>query len=392
MKKFYIFLFLAVFSVSNLFGQETRTINNNGNWDASGTWQGGNIASSISHNVSMNNNAEVTVRNGFSYGVGHITLGNGNNVTIASGGTLTIGTTAQNRHFTTNNNAEVYVHGNLVINGNLIVNNNLTLIVTGSLSITGNVQLNNNAELNIDGLVDVGGNFSAGDNTILDVNGTINVGGNFSVGANSTASGNGTINHGGACNDNGSNVCGSSILPVVLKYFEGNTKSKTIVLNWATAKEDNFKYFEIQRSADAVSFEVIGKIDGAGNSNQTIKYAFTDYNPIKGQNYYRLKAIDIDGTYEYFSIIAVQANFKPELDFTVSPNPFNGQYFKLNISNENGTYNQVSIHDLSGNEVFKSNFQFGENEFTLNQPLPQGLYIMIVQAGNEIKKAKVFVK
>ena len=102
------------------------------------------------------------------------------------------------------------------------------------------------------------------------------------------------------------NITCSSVLPIELLYFNGEKKScNQNVLYWATASEVNNDHFEIERSFDAISFTTIKKILGATNSLEIKQYTYIDSNPELGINYYRLKQVDLDGSYKYTPIIDV---------------------------------------------------------------------------------------
>ncbi|HMU04526.1 MAG TPA: hypothetical protein PJ990_12925, partial [Saprospiraceae bacterium] len=57
------------------------------------------------------------------------------------------------------------------------------------------------------------------------------------------------------------------VLPVEFSNFSVTKKNKSSILSFATASETNNDYFSIERSADGTSFDAIGEIKGAGNSN-----------------------------------------------------------------------------------------------------------------------------
>ena len=88
-------------------------------------------------------------------------------------------------------------------------------------------------------------------------------------------------------------------LPNLIKYCNQN------ILSWATATETNNDHFEVERSSDAINFKTIKEIPGAMNSLETKKYVYVDSNPEPGINYYRLKQVDLDGTYKYAPIVDV---------------------------------------------------------------------------------------
>lgn len=100
-------------------------------------------------------------------------------------------------------------------------------------------------------------------------------------------------------------------LPIELIYIDAVPEDRGVMISWATATETNNDYFEIQRSEDAFNFEVIGKVDGAGNSLDIIGYNFMDTNKSSGIYYYRIKQIDYDGQFDYSPIVA---SYKEDTD------------------------------------------------------------------------------
>jgi hypothetical protein len=134
-------------------------------------------------------------------------------------------------------------------------------------------------------------------------------------------------------------VGSNSAFPVSLSSFNSKIESKIVSLIWTTELEREFDLFHIERSTDSKSFEVIGRQNG-GNSN----YVFEDFSAKIGYNYYRLKMIDLNGSYEYSKIIAV--NFEGENTLVVYPNP-----------PTNGVFNISGLYESEEIELFRSNGQ-----------------------------------
>jgi hypothetical protein len=94
-------------------------------------------------------------------------------------------------------------------------------------------------------------------------------------------------------------------LPVELMKFTARTVNKAVELNWTTASEQDSRHFEIERSADAKSFNTLGTVNAQGTTSLVTHYSFHDREPLLGTSYYRLKQVDEDLTYTYSNIIAV---------------------------------------------------------------------------------------
>jgi hypothetical protein len=120
----------------------------------------------------------------------------------------------------------------------------------------------------------------------------------------------------------------SQALPIELIYFSGTVISNSVKLNWATASELNFDYFNVEKSADGKEFKVIGKIKGAGNSSHRNDYQFIDEKATLGKSYYRLTEVDLDGFRKSFKIISI--DFSTERTANIFPNPV-GEGDQLNL-------------------------------------------------------------
>lgn len=97
-------------------------------------------------------------------------------------------------------------------------------------------------------------------------------------------------------------VDGQSALPVTLVAFDAEKEEKNVKLTWKTSFETNSDFFEIQRSPDAKEWQPLGRVASAGERKGQTFYDFTDGNPAAGDNYYRLKMADRDGSFAFSQI------------------------------------------------------------------------------------------
>jgi len=155
-------------------------------------------------------------------------------------------------------------------------------------------------------------------------------------------------------------------LPVELTEFTAKANKVAVDLMWETASEIDNDFFVIERSSDARRFEAIGKVEGSGSTASISNYSFIDKNPLKGNNYYRLKQTDFDGAYEYSDIRNV--NFDGE-ELQIYPNPsFAGN--EITIQGELNS--PIRIYNSIGQVT--AILQAGEVNKLLN--LPAGIYFL----------------
>jgi hypothetical protein len=185
-----------------------------------------------------------------------------------------------------------------------------------------------------------------------------------------------------------------AVLPVSLLGFTGAAENKMVQLYWQTQNEGNSSHFEIQRSTDGNNFETIAMVTAKGNINTANNYQtkddlfFYNYQSV----YYRLKMIDINGSFKYSNSILIKLKAATKNNITAWPLPFTSN---LNI----GYYSEVSetvkitIHSINGSVLMtlNSNVKKGTNTISLYQAqqIPAGTYLLSV--GNSTKAQTIKV-
>ena len=149
----------------------------------------------------------------------------------------------------------------------------------------------------------------------------------------------------------GTTSLASTPLPVELVDFNVSLLNERVLINWSTASEKNNDYFTIERSKDGLNFETVRILKGAGNSKVQIDYSETDYNPIHGLSYYRLKQTDRDGKLSYSEIEVVKNGIKVENSLIVYPNPSSGTV-TIEYSDDETKKVLILIRDGNGKQYF----------------------------------------
>jgi hypothetical protein len=119
-------------------------------------------------------------------------------------------------------------------------------------------------------------------------------------------------------------------MPVALIRFEAKRAEPHLVqLDWITGEEASNHGFDIERrKSHEHEFQKIGFVSTrakGGQSQQQLSYAYTDPNPDTGYSYYRLKQKDLDGSFTYSTIKAVEGTIQESnVVLNVSPVPTDG--------------------------------------------------------------------
>jgi hypothetical protein len=136
---------------------------------------------------------------------------------------------------------------------------------------------------------------------------------------------------------------------------------------------------------------VIGFVDGAGNSNQTLHYQFIDKYPLPGITYYRLKQTDFDGSYEYSDWVAVEAEATwQNLEVLTATQP---EGYNLRIFAPRQNTLDIQLIDMVGRVVFQTQIEpSAPGEINTFIPMPltrQSIMIYRVSDGKEVVTGKM---
>ncbi|MBN2682448.1 MAG: lamin tail domain-containing protein [Bacteroidales bacterium] len=179
------------------------------------------------------------------------------------------------------------------------------------------------------------------------------------------------------------------ILPVELLSFKGYLLNSSIELVWETASELNNDYFTLEKSSNGIQFSELTVVPGKGTCSFVSFYSNIDENPYTGINYYRLKQTDFDGSFSYSPVIAVKANGENnEVQIIQNQNSL-----MITIP-ENNISKKISIHDVTGREIFTLAMPQGTNSLTINLKDIQtsaGIYFISISSSEDFTSKKIFI-
>lgn len=184
-----------------------------------------------------------------------------------------------------------------------------------------------------------------------------------------------------------------TILPIKLLKFSAEQIKSGNLLKWTTATEVNNDYFVVESSIDMVNFKEIGRVDGAGNSNNVLNYQFVDYTTFEKVIYYRLKQVDFDGVYTFSEIVAVKKTNEGEVN--IYPNPAKEVLFLDINSKEEAVYTVRYVNVLGAIVQEKIIVGAGSNTYQLAEfkQLNSGIYfVQLINENNEVIKYQKIVK
>lgn len=160
------------------------------------------------------------------------------------------------------------------------------------------------------------------------------------------------------------------VLPVSLLSFTASGKLNNVSLSWNVTRQVNLKQYEVEWSTDGKTFARFATVPA---QDQTQQYRATHLGAATGNNYYRLKMLDLDGKYEYSPLRVV----KISSSIRVYPNPAS-RILTIDMGNEIIGKAQLSLVNMSGNTVLRSESASVSHSFNV-QEIPSGVYQLVLQ-------------
>ncbi|MEM9261837.1 MAG: T9SS type A sorting domain-containing protein, partial [Bacteroidota bacterium] len=156
-----------------------------------------------------------------------------------------------------------------------------------------------------------------------------------------------------------------------------------------TAGELNNDFFAVEHSTDGETFTEVGKVEGRGTVAEAQEYQFLHQGTFTGNNFYRLRQVDYDGSFAYSNIQSVKISVPGDLA-QVFPNPAAERLNLQFISNSTGL--NLQLVEATGRTRLVKTVAAQTLRTTLAvAQLPRGVYWLQIEREGTISSQKVFL-
>jgi hypothetical protein len=181
---------------------------------------------------------------------------------------------------------------------------------------------------------------------------------------------------------------GTCTLPFTLTEFRGERRNITTnYLVWTTEKEINTQGYYLERSADAVNFNILTFINGSGNSDLPKQYEYLDTKAGPLPWYYRLRQLDFNGQQKNSKTIFVGGDDRNTSKVWANePGTKITVFIKL-IPNSNAV---LRILNSTGQQVLSKPLKSDMTEIETGQ-LPRGIYFYQLLCNQQTVSGKLIL-
>jgi hypothetical protein len=141
--------------------------------------------------------------------------------------------------------------------------------------------------------------------------------------------------------------CNTTILDINILALNARLQGDQAILNWNLVTDKLIDHFEIERSADAVSFIKSGSVKMSASSQTNFDYK-DDVSMLNvPQLYYRVKAVSREGNYKYSNVISLRTSY---VKIALTPNPASSSV-TLNLWSVKELKVEIKISDVTGKTI-----------------------------------------
>jgi PKD repeat protein len=169
-----------------------------------------------------------------------------------------------------------------------------------------------------------------------------------------------------------------------LRFEAVATSEQAVLLSWEIEAEKDNQFFAIQHSVDGLNWKTIGQVRSI---NTPTLYSFLNQEPVNGQNYYRLKIIDLNNQSSYSVLKVVE--FSQNMGYSVYPNP-NPGLFNIDFQGLSGQRYSLEIYDAVGRKVYEQQLNSSKNTLNLRRQAA-GMYTLKIQVGAQNYYTKIII-
>lgn len=178
-------------------------------------------------------------------------------------------------------------------------------------------------------------------------------------------------------------------LPVVFTSFVAAKQASAVVLTWATAQEKDNSRFEVEKSTDGRTWNVLAVVFGNGTTTQAQQYTYTDKSAAAAVSYYRIRQVDTDGKSVYTAVKTIRAEEakKEATIYAASKNTIN-----IDLNNNTKKDLQVTVLNLNGQVIAKQVYNAASYRVSMQIPsVSNGMYVVVVNDNNGWNETKKIV-
>lgn len=168
-------------------------------------------------------------------------------------------------------------------------------------------------------------------------------------------------------------------LPVTFTSINATQSGNHIAVTWKVNNQLNITRYEIEKSSDGHQFSNVAALPANNVNSSSISYSWMDENALPGNHFFRIKAIDNSGRFQYTDVVKVLITKNSNV-ISVSPNPVSGSgLLNLQFTNQPAGDYRVQLLNTTGQAVFSKLLQHAGGSALQSIHLPAAIAAGVYQ-------------
>ncbi|RYY56838.1 MAG: T9SS type A sorting domain-containing protein [Chitinophagaceae bacterium] len=173
-----------------------------------------------------------------------------------------------------------------------------------------------------------------------------------------------------------------AVLPVTWVDFTAIGQDKVVQLQWKVTNEVNVSHYEVEHSATGRNFVKLSDIPVSSSNSSDKTYSQVDRTPVAGNNYYRIRQVDIDGNSSYTGVRLVR--MEQAGDISVWPNPVQS----VTRIQSPSVIKSIQVYNAAGKVILNANPSVKTYNINLAK-FPAGVYSVRIETADKVVTQKL---
>lgn len=180
-----------------------------------------------------------------------------------------------------------------------------------------------------------------------------------------------------------------SVLPVTIANVKATASNGSATVSWQSLNETNLNHYEVERSKDGTHFALVGSVKSGSNASSAY-YNYTDKTVPESDVWYRVKAVDNDGSYTTSRTVAISITGSHVVKIYPSPARA-GQTVQVTLP-QAGKYSLL-LYDAQGRLVKQQQGVAASSSVSLSTSgLATGSYQIRLLQGSAAMQARLIIQ
>jgi hypothetical protein len=145
-------------------------------------------------------------------------------------------------------------------------------------------------------------------------------------------------------------VNSTASVPVTLVRMRASQKQSGVQVEFSNATEINVTHYIIEKAADGHSFAPVATLQPKLNNGSLSSYSYYDATPFKGSNFYRVRAVETNGSNNLSGIVSLSSQ-TDACQISIFPNPVTSKTVSIKLQQTEKALYTFTVSNSAGQVI-----------------------------------------